>query len=513
MESRLHPTVKQTVLNLVSSVFPSEILFYTHPDMRTTAHDAGAPEPLSFTAALHEEKMMTALPKTGDRFTELERTLTSLYCILLLLDLPAADSYEYFLYAQKKLPAERQLTKDNYNSLHGLYADIVLNNAEDRLLLIYFIIYSDFGKSPMLKELLAPFKDKVNLTLGPDDLIMNIFGELADDEIAQVLPSFSKLTAANQVRLKNFYSLMQPCFGHIFYFERGRFTFELTAFAVQNIWPEEREQALKLVFLAQLGDGLGAQGQAKITGSATCTNDFFRAYKLMYDSLLTMEQRLREKSALQAAQESFNANVRTRAQWLGLSTDGLQNELLIRLGCMLRCPDDSGTLLTLCFMQLPEPHRKILLQQLSFVESGVEGWPRLDYLASAPLNVSQDDMLAGRTEAGIAVGFKVAICLAMLLDHIRSTMGDKLDLERCVSLGEVAFLATKFPDTFRPETFQPGGYYYEPSASKILKLPSLLQSLGILSRPKKPPAPAQASASSSSSHLSDNSAFRRAGMN
>jgi hypothetical protein len=512
MESRLHPAVKQTVLNLVAHTFPSEILFYTHPDMRTTAHDAGAAEALSFTAALQEEKMLTAKPKTGDRFTELERTLTALYCILLLLDLPAAESYEYFLYAQKKLPADRQLTRENYEALYELYASIVSSNAQERLLLIYFIIYSDFGKSPILKELLAPFKDRVDLSLGPDDLIVNIFGALTDNEIEQVLPSFSKLSDNNKARLKSFYPLMQPCFGHIFYFERGRYTFEVTAWALKSIALEERAHALKLVFLAQLGDGLGAQGQAKITGSATCTNDFFRAYKLMHDSLLAMELSLREQSPLQASQQSFTANASTRAQWLGLSYDNVQDELLVRMGCMLRCPDDAGSLLTLFFMGLPKPQQTILVQQLSFEESGVEGWPRVDYLASAPLNVSQIDMLDGRTEAGIAAGFKVAICFAMLLDHIRKVMGEKLDSQRAISLGEVAFLATKFPQDFLPENFKPSQYYYEPKESKILKLQSPLSSLGLLSA-AKPPAPARASVSSSSSHLPDSNIFRRAGAN
>jgi hypothetical protein len=41
------------------------------------------------------------------------------------------------LYAQKKLPADRQLTRENYEALYELYASIVSSNAQERLLLIY----------------------------------------------------------------------------------------------------------------------------------------------------------------------------------------------------------------------------------------------------------------------------------------------------------------------------------------------------------------------------------------
>jgi hypothetical protein len=473
------------------------------------------------------------------RFAELERTLTALYNIL-LLEIDAEEAYVYFKIAQYDWPIAKQISLENFRKIHALRNNIINEsadhekNSEDLILLIYFIIYSDFGKSPRLRELLTEkgYDQVVDPSLAADDLIIALMRELGEAEIVSILPSFGKLSDFNKKRLIDFYPLMGPCFGHIMFYERGKRIFELIAEVLLSLRLTDREHAVKLLFLAQFGDGMGAQGQARIEGSATCNNEFYETYQLMHDSLVALERDLRpyheagvekQKSAAAAAETAFNINLATRAEWLGFHDVNPEakpilshkDQVLMRAGAMMRCPKNDASAIVLNEYwkdNLTDAQRDLLIEQLSFspetlavwsdrpegTPKGLEDLTRVDYAATAVLNLAQDHMKVGRLAQGIAAGMRGFICLAMLLRY----MGEKYptlikDPKRTISLGEFASFTRNNPDFYNPEIFDVTKFELNFKTFKMdYKKPSAHVSQSFLS--PRLPAPSQAAVSSSS---------------
>ncbi|MES2218915.1 MAG: hypothetical protein V4501_10955, partial [Pseudomonadota bacterium] len=500
--------------------FAKEILFYTHPDVWTTPQDAGDAQPENWTDELFKRAILDGLPLAGGRFAELERTLASLYTVLLLdADISPEETYPFFKFAQEGLHESKQITLENYKKIHALRNGIIERNLEDLRLLIYFIIYSDFGKSPKIRELLEPYKDRINTQAGPDDLMTEVLQNLTDAEIEAVVPSFGKLSEPNKIRLKQFYPLMRPCFGHILYYERGQKTFELIAEALVKIAVADRQTAIKLLFMAQFGDGMGAQGQAIITGSVTCTNDFYYCYQLMHDALVGLEKDITNKEkGLQGiemkgepVETAFNMTVSKRAEWLGFPypdywselSEGVrtENQVQFRIACMIRCPNDSVKLLHDYYHRLELQYRELLNEQLSFsTERGLESWKaRVDYVATTPLNVSQSLMRVGKTEEAIAVGMRASICLAMLLKHIAETFPSIVnDPNRTISLKQFAIFANDLPKMLYPATFNPRQWEFAVDTNQVIRKLSPLVANNLLAPPppERPASPQPGAANS-----------------
>jgi hypothetical protein len=517
MQNRLHPAVRQSLIEIVKLRFAREIKFYTHPNMRNTPQDAGAKEPENWTADLLALHMLDALPTKGaDRFDELERTLTALYNVL-LLEIDPAEAYPYFHYAQERMiegvkkDIADAITFENFQKIHALRNNIINGNEDDLTLLMYFIIYSDFGKSPMIREMLEPYKDMVDTKLPPDDLIASVLTHLTNAQIETVLPSFGLLSDSNKERLKLFYPLMKPCFGHILFYERGQKTFDLIAAELVSIPAVDSQLAIKMLFLAQFGDGLGAQGQGRIIGSANCTNNFYQRYQLMYDTLISMTRDLKSDTAdvvSTAVSNAFQATLKQRAEWLGfaddwdnLSADEVRKrQVLVRVGCMIGCPHDgrSAEILTQYFdLHLTSAQQNVLLQQLSFdTQTGLEAWTRVDYIATAPLNLAQDDIRAAKLESAIDQGMRGSVCLAMLLEYIAATYPDIIkDSSRSISLADFAFQTQDKSQLqfFYPENFNPRNYEFNYTSNRVekKKLTALASHSLLAAAPQQPPqAPA-----------------------
>jgi hypothetical protein len=517
MLNRIHPTTRAALIDIVKHYFAKEIKFYTHPRMRTTPQDAGSKGFDSWTNILAERDMVSKqnLPATADRFEELERTLTALYNIL-LLEIDAEEAFEFYRSAQLRTDGSYvadTITKENFLKIHALRNGIINNNKEDLTLLMYFIIYSDFGKSPMIREELAPFNNKLNINQPADDLIAALLTTLSDEEIATVLPSFNELTAANKARIKLYYPLMKPCFGHIMFYERGQKTFDLIAKELLTIPEIERDAAIKLLFLAQFGDGIGAQGQARIDGSINCINVFYNTYQLMHDSLVQMAQDLnspQQEVKSSAGANAFLATVKERSAWLGFSDDWAnlsgddqrKRQVLLRVACMIRCPNGNAVALTDYFENnLTQEQQQVLLRQLSFdTQTGLESWTRVDYIATAPLNLSQNNMREGKVVEAIDEGMRASVCVAMLLEYIEATYPDiTKDSSRTISLADFAF-QTQDPTQrrfFYPENFDPTNYEFKFDTNRVEKKKSTaLASLSLLASPAQPATVPAAQASS-----------------
>ena len=172
------------------------------------------------------------MPTTGDRFVEIERTLTALYCFF-LQNLDVNEAYKAFTSAQRnnrEIKENEIINEENFNRIYEK-TKLIIDEASKKNVLMYLIIYSDIGKSPRIKELLKALSMQtsinIDLSLDPDDLMMEILNKLDDDQINKVLPSFIHLSPTEKNMLREIYPIMSACLGHLYFLERGEKTLQL----------------------------------------------------------------------------------------------------------------------------------------------------------------------------------------------------------------------------------------------------------------------------------------------
>ena len=73
------PITPRQFIEKMIDTFGGEFIYYTHPDVQATAHQVGTPFKDSWTTLLCEMGVIQR-PASTERYTELERTLSSLYC-------------------------------------------------------------------------------------------------------------------------------------------------------------------------------------------------------------------------------------------------------------------------------------------------------------------------------------------------------------------------------------------------------------------------------------------------
>lgn len=514
----MRPSTIEQVIQLIASTFRIEITYYAHSNVAITAAATSVAAAENWTQKLFEEHVIASLPpvEKGDRFIEVERTLTSLYC-LLLQQLNADDAYHAFTAAQIDRPGK--LTRETFQALYHTVNRIVgsrTEKTEKSDILIRLIVYSDLGKSGRFKDVAMALvkRDSIKIdlstSLDPDEFIYKLLQKLSDAQLSEILPSFSSLSTVAKQILKGFYPVMRACLGHLYFLERGSRTLEIIANALHKIPEEKRREAIDLVFLAQQYDGFGAQGQCNIAGSLTCNENFYRGFHaLTYETLLILERELSTQRVVQfhaeynaatlekiGAQVAFDYYTRKRAQWLGFIDASFEESLtpqlqfLTRIGSTLRgFTPEFGTLLLEEFECLSTTHKQLLIMQFSFDHNGVESWTDTHYVTTPIHNASRELFDAGNERQAIAKALKASICFAMLLDYLKNascaTKYVTTNRTRVISFREFAFLVTKHPELSDPEKFNPAEFFIN-QKNCIERIPKRVHEPAFLQPPKTP---------------------------
>lgn len=486
---------RQLLINIIRLNLKTEIEYYTHPKVQTTAHAVGVADKNSWTQDFIESKIIKSSPLKGDRFVEFERTLTALYSFL-IMHLDFKEAYKAFTAAQRnnsEIKENEILSEASFKKIFDRTQSIINKDKDSSSVLIYLIVYSDLGKSPRLKELLVKLMEKtkinIDLSLDPDDLITEILTKLSDEQIAEILPSFKKLSPNAKKMLKEIYPLMKPCYGHIHFGERLQETEETTGEELAKIDAERRDHSLNLAYLAQFFDGAGAQGQRNIAGSVTCTEDFAKGYGLMYDALQKLKASIDTgKSIKEAATISSNYYRNQRASWLGFDDPSSpKQQLLTRLGCMIRgFSPEFGKILKEEFEKLKPAYQKLLLDELGSNDKGLETWTKLHYVATTPQNLSRKSFAENKIREGISKSLQGLVCFSMMVKKIETEFPNYVtDKKRVISFGEFAFHATNNPESFNPDKFVVSDYTFDPKLNKIVKMPKVSQELKEEKTPQK----------------------------
>lgn len=511
----MRPSTIEQVIQLIESTFRVEIAYYAHPNVAITAAATSTATSENWTQKLFERRAISSLPpvEKGDRFIEVERTLTSLYCFL-LQQLNADDAYHAFTAAQIDRPGK--LTRETFQALYYTVDRIVARHTEKSDILMRLIIYSDLGKSGQFKDAAIALvkRDSVRIdlsaSLDPDEFIYKLLQKLNDEQLAEILPNFASLSPVAKQILKEFYPIMRACLGHLYFLERGSRTLEIIANALHKIPEEKRRDAIDLVFLAQQYDGFGAQGQCNIAGSLTCNENFYMGFHaLMHETLLRLERELSTWRVIQfhveynaatlekmGAQVAFDYYTQKRAQWLGLidasSEETLTPELqfLTRMGSTLRgFTPEFGTILTEEFERLSATQKQLLIAQFSFDPNGMESWTDTHYVTTPIHNASRELFDAGNERQAIAKALQASICFAMLVDYLKNysctTKYVATNRTRVISFREFAFLVTKHSELSDPSRFHPAEFFINQKNS-IERVPKIKREPELLQPPKTP---------------------------
>lgn len=439
-------------LRSIVPVFEKEFTYYTHPDVQVTAHQVGTPSEKSWTSLIATMGVI-AQPHDNKRFTELERTLTSLYCLFLTEQ--SEDTYLLFTEAQRQ---EEKLSYEQYQRLCSDTQTLYDESKEAQEVLCRLITYSDLGKSPVTRSLAQ--KQGIDSTLDTDDLMLEIVN-LPDEKVIEILPSFGAMSASARQLLRQAYPLMTACFGHLYFLEGGAKTLETTAKALINIPESSRRQMLNLVFTAQLFDGIGSQGQLNMAGSVTCNGNFYSGYQAMRQSFYLLEQKLRQNDDIKAAaQAGLQLYLSERSQWIGLKKELFRSEeeyeFILRMACTLRIFDsDLINIFVNEFKQLKPEYQQLLCEQFNLhPEKGINIFARTPhYVATSAMNASRILLAKKEYAAAYRQALKAEICLAKLCHEIAAQYSYFVTYTKMpMSFGKLAFRASE-PGFFEPETF------------------------------------------------------------
>lgn len=524
----LYQPAYDKLLNLIQTTFKTEKDYYSHDKVAVTAHWTGKSNEENWTQKLLDIGILTTPPdptKNGnpalettevyraiyrnhfnlygykkayqaliaaqkenphlkesdymnaDRFIELERTLTALYCYLLVLDGSEA-AYDALITAQKENP---QLHENDYLTLADFklkHRRIASFTPEKQEVLMHLIVSSDIAKSPRVKEilieqgLLLKYPD-IKLAQDTDGLMTDILRYLSDNEIIKILPSFQHLSDPAKILFKEIYPLMNACHGHIFFLERGKQPFEITATHLAKIPYANQKTAIQLVNEAQLFDAMGSQGQKNIFGSVIFTRNYATGYNLFHAELEELPG-ITSESQSSTIDMLFETYLQQRGDLLGFELPlSPTDRLLTRIGCSIRgFIPEFGELLTTTFDNLPAEHQTVLLTQLGFEEEGLEGWTKVNYIATLPQNLSLTSFDNGNLEQAITEAVNGSVCFALLLQEIAAENKEAIkDPNISISFGEVAWESTKYPERFNPATFNAKEYSLDLNFNKIVKKP------------------------------------------
>lgn len=432
----MRPEIRATIEHILAH-YSNELLCYTVKGVKDTPHvPPGSQEKAdNWTVSLSEYldesdspalvSLRASLKGSGKKLIELERTFSAIHCFRMCQQ----ENYAGFVESQMDL--SDKFTRESFDLLvkfiRGRIPDL-----ESQTVLESLIFFSDLGKSPETKERAS--KAGVNPALDSDDLMLAIL-RLPDEKIEVIVPHYKSLGALAKQLLKDASPMMTACFGHLFFLEGNSKILHTIADSLERLPKDlaQRTKILDLVFAAQFFDGAGAQGQTFMYGSRTCTNDFYRGYMLMHETMQTLNRSLCQRSPASEVStlisEAFQVYLRERAAWMELGASKFKSqddfEVVLRLACTLRLMDKAtdkkvARELTMAFYALKPEHQLLLSTQLNL--DGTKGLNRVahapNYVATGAQNICRNISGVPLSPEDIQSVWNYTIVLARLIEKL-----------------------------------------------------------------------------------------------
>jgi hypothetical protein len=426
-------------------------------------------------------------PEGEGAHPEFERTLTALGAFYALLNPNQEEGYAYFIRAQRDLPQDDQpLTWDSFKEMSDAYQaryELPDANGEDdpnnekqtnRVLLEYFVIYSDLAKTSLNNFIVKDLKLCPAAARGDDKILALLLhiktlldseteeNKRAFETIASKLPSLKKLNKAMLDRFITYYPLMTACFGHLYFAEAPTKMLETIFTALNQIPEEQREAALHFVLNAQELDGIGAAPTT--SGSKSCTENFYQGYQKAINAILAagLQKNLTiEAQVLQAFnnyyQQRWELTLPSQETMPLFYEEGTLNKnkdwrAYNRLVCLSRVfePQKNAGLYQQ-YAALSKEDRELLAEAYGQFDDGFTFAP--DYFATGFHNISKKARDVGDYPNEIKFLLNYALCFAKILKIIRP---ENICQETTLNFAKLSGYTAVRPNAFtNPQSFDP----------------------------------------------------------
>jgi len=364
------------------------------------------------------------------KYIELERMLSSVVCLHLFYD-GTKTAYDKFISVQTKNDC---LTWASFQSIHELARRVIKTPALFEAMEA-MLIYSDIGKTPKAREKAK----ELNIThQDHDDWIEAVLSQENNANISKIIPSFFKLATDNKLLLRKIAMAMKIHLGHVAHLEGGEKMFHKFHSAVSKGMVDP--SILEFAFLIQLCDVASSAAHENNKGSLALVEGWYQVYVIVNQALQVITKGGNSNEAL-------HFYITKRGEQLNLNASDAQEQLLLRLSCMLRFynAQNSGLLKEIA-KELSESSWSVLKTQFDLF-GGINSWERNPtYVPAVFLNLARlhaDNNEPNRDKLFRALnGF---VCLAKLLED---QAPQNKNNQTPISFNELAKLASEKPDYF-----------------------------------------------------------------
>ncbi len=258
----------------------------------------------------------------GQKFVELDRTLTAIYCLQLILD-GSDKAYQEFSQKQSK---EAMLSQKSFQELHMQGKKLLqskwrgISESEMALAMEAALVLGDLGKTEKAREVFQRFG--IDLP-DHDDFYEAMMQVLAKQP--ELCPSFFHLPKeAKSLLLK---SANLAHYGHISHLEGGASMLEkLRASRIPSTDPT----LLDFDLFIHACDVAGALGHKHNKSSLVYTENVHKSLAEMRKALSLLSD------PNTSSQKAYYTYLAVRASWLGLNPEIAKDRTLTRIGAMLR---------------------------------------------------------------------------------------------------------------------------------------------------------------------------------
>jgi len=432
-----------------------EIRWFANEGVAATQESPSSRQPKGYTQQLAEENPpLVSLPKSGGKYVELERMLSSIVFYHWIKD-GRDESYNALIANQD---SSVQLTKASYQELSQFFNETIKSQMLDKAIET-MLIFSDAGKTPTAKN---NAKAEGLFEADHDDFIEALL-HLSKDKIASVLPSFSQLLPDVQDYLIKASSAMPIHTGHVLHIEGGPRMFTKFAEAIKA--NKVTLELLNFAFVIQLCDVAAAQAHIDNRGSMSLTEHTYQGYQLVRKTLANMI------TGGLTPEQALNDYVTLRAALMNVQDSTPTSKFLVRIACWLRLytPADYQ-LLENAFNKLSPQAKNLAIAQFD-LNGGFNLWHRNPTYGPAVLVNLGRFLEAGESkQAKIDRAIEGAACLAQWFAAYKDAYETS---SSPINLNAMAGTAAKEPGLFRLSNFNPKDFVPNERNEVIYKKPVL----------------------------------------
>ncbi len=213
--------------------------------------------------------------------------------------------------------------------------------------------------------------------------------------------------------------------------------------------PSSDPIALSFDIFVHICDVAGALGHWDNQSSLVCTEPTYCAMQATADGVRILTNPQKNEW------DAYNAYLRVRASWLGLSSEDRLDRVLVRIGAMLRLhTPEEGVVLREAIFKLDTSILNRIVAQLDVQQQDQPGRTPT-YIPAVLANLSNSPQLVGSKQERLskAIILGLPFITKVLEKHKKLIINDQIDPNIPLNFNIIAGIAKAFPDRLNNEEF------------------------------------------------------------